>query len=116
MIMAGFMFLAIVLLTRETRGSVILSRRAAKLRKEKNDPRYQCRSDAERASLAILIKVSMTRPIYLLCTETIVAAFSLWIGFAWGVLYISLYSVPLIFGQVYGFSIGQVGLVFFSIV
>lgn len=63
MMMAGVMFIAIVFLTRETRGSVLLSKRAAKLRKETGDERYQCRSDAERASLAILIRVSLTRPI-----------------------------------------------------
>jgi MFS family permease len=63
MIMAGVMFIAIVVLTRETRGSVLLSKRAAKMRKETGDDRYQCRSDAERASLAILIRVSLTRPI-----------------------------------------------------
>ncbi|ORY75032.1 MFS general substrate transporter [Leucosporidium creatinivorum] len=116
MIMAGVMSLAIVLLTRETRGSVILSRRARKLRKSTGDPRHQCRSDAERASLAVLIRVSMTRPIYLLCTEAIVACFSLWVGFAWGVLYLSLRAVPLVFQEYYSFTIGEVGLVFFAVV
>ena len=38
-------------------GSVLLSRRAAKMRKDTGDPRYQCRADSERASLAVLIKV-----------------------------------------------------------
>lgn len=65
MMFAGVMAVLIIFFTRETRGSVILSRRARKMRKETGDPRYQCRSDAERASLAVLIRVSMTRP---LCT------------------------------------------------
>lgn len=63
LVMAGVLTVCVTLLTRETRGSVILSRRAARLRKETGDDRYQCRSDAERASLAILIKNSMTRPV-----------------------------------------------------
>lgn len=33
------------------------------MRKETGDVRYQCKSDAERASLAILVKVSLTRPL-----------------------------------------------------
>lgn len=33
------------------------------MRKETGDERYQCRSDAERASLAVLLKVSLTRPL-----------------------------------------------------
>jgi hypothetical protein len=65
MILAAVLAVLIILFTSETRGSVILSRRAKKLRKQTGDGRYQCRSDAERASLAVLIKVSMTRP---LCT------------------------------------------------
>jgi len=67
MMLCGVLTTLIILFTRETRGSVILSRRARKLRKETGDDRYQCRSDAERASLAVLMKVSMTRPI---CAST----------------------------------------------
>ncbi|GAA5858755.1 hypothetical protein JCM8547_004973 [Rhodosporidiobolus lusitaniae] len=116
MMAAGVLAVAIIFFTRETRGSVILSRRARKLRKQTGDMRYQCRSDAERASLTVLIKVSMTRPLYLLGTEAIVFFFSLWVGFAWGCLYLLVEAVPLIFGNVYGFNQGQVGLVFYSVV
>ncbi|GAA5908018.1 hypothetical protein JCM8208_004025 [Rhodotorula glutinis] len=116
MMLCGVLTVLIILFTRETRGSVILSRRARKLRKETGDGRYQCRSDAERASLAVLLKVSMTRPIYLLCTESIVFFVSLWAGFSWGSLYLLVEAVPLIFGNVYGFNAGQVGLVFYSVV
>ncbi|SGY31972.1 BQ5605_C002g01295 [Microbotryum silenes-dioicae] len=116
LIIAGVTSLCIILLTQETRGSVILSKRAAAKRKETGDPRYQCRSDAERASLAILIKFSLTRPLFLLFTEPIVAAFSLWVSFAWGILYLTLRAVPLVFANVYGFTIGQVGLVFYGVV
>lgn len=60
---AGVLAVGIIFFTRETRGSVILSKRAKKLRKQTGDDRYQCRADAERASLAVLVKVSMTRPL-----------------------------------------------------
>ncbi|SCV68698.1 BQ2448_819 [Microbotryum intermedium] len=116
LIIAAVMCLGIIVLTQETRGSVILSRRAAAKRKATGDPRYQCRSDAERASLVILIKISLTRPLFLLFTEPIVAAFSLWVSFAWGILYLTLRAVPLVFAHVYGFTIGQVGLVFYGVV
>ncbi|GAA5871883.1 hypothetical protein JCM3774_000717 [Rhodotorula dairenensis] len=116
MMFAGIMAVLIILFTRETRGSVILSRRARKMRKETGDPRYQCRSDAERASLAVLIRVSMTRPLYLLGTEAIVFFFSLWAGFSWGVLYLLVEALPLIFSDVYGFNQGEVGLTFYSVV
>ncbi|KAK4050498.1 hypothetical protein OIO90_005081 [Microbotryomycetes sp. JL221] len=116
MIMAGVLLLAIIFLTHETRGSAILSKRAARMRKETGDNRYQCRSDVERASLVTLVKVSLLRPLTLLCTEATVASFSLFIAFGWGIMYLSLRAVPLVYGNLYGFSIGQIGLVFLAIV
>ncbi|GAA5981253.1 hypothetical protein JCM10908_004039 [Rhodotorula pacifica] len=116
MMFGGVMAVLLILFTRETRGSVILSRRAHKLRKETGDPRYQCRSDAERASLAVLVRVSMTRPIYLLGTEAIVFFFSLWAGVSWGTLYLLVEALPLIFGNVYDFNAGEVGLTFYSVI
>jgi len=63
MTFAGVLAVLICCFTRETRGSVLLSRRAAKLRKDTGSDRYQVRSDAERASLAIMVKTSLTRPL-----------------------------------------------------
>ncbi|KAK4055318.1 hypothetical protein OIV83_000601 [Microbotryomycetes sp. JL201] len=114
--MAGTLLIAIIFFTHETRGSAILSKRAARLRKETGDERYQCRHDLERASFAMLVKVSLLRPLVLLTTEATVASFSLFIAFGWGIMYLSLRAVPLVFGNIYGFSTGQVGLVFLSIV
>lgn len=56
---------------RETRGNVVLSKRAARLRKETGDDRYQCRADKERESLAILIKTGIRRPLWFFFSESI---------------------------------------------
>lgn len=100
---------------KETRGSVILSRRAAKLRKETGDERYRARAEAERSSIPVLIKDSLTRPLWLLVSEPIVIAFSLWISFQWGVMYSLLESLGLI-ADLHGYSLGEEGLLFLSIV
>lgn len=63
MMVAGAITIVLVLFTRETRASVLLSRRAKKLRDDLQDDRYQCRSDAERSSISVLMRVSMTRPL-----------------------------------------------------
>lgn len=42
--------------------------------------------------------------------------FSLWVGWSWGVLYLTLEAVPLVFGNVYDFTIGQVGSIFWAVV
>lgn len=52
-------------------GNVILSKRAKKYRKETGDPRYQCRADEERASLAVLMKTGVSRPLWFLISEPI---------------------------------------------
>ncbi|PWN21328.1 MFS general substrate transporter [Microstroma glucosiphilum] len=107
--------LLLVFFFRETRGSVILTRRAARLRKETGDERYRARAEAERASIPVLIKDSLTRPLWLLVSEPIVIAFSLWISFLWGVMYSLLESLGLI-ADLHGYTLGQEGLLFLSIV
>ncbi|THU84213.1 MFS polyamine transporter [Dendrothele bispora CBS 962.96] len=97
---------------RETRSSIILTRVAKRIRKETGDNRYRARIEDERASLRTLIYISCTRPIYLLLTEPVITSFSLWIGFAWGVLYCMVESISLVFSSTYDFNIGQTGSIF----
>lgn len=85
-IVSGVLTVVFVVVLRETRGSVILSRKAKKLRQETGDDKWQCEADGERAGLVVLIKVSLSRPMYLLFTEPVVFFFSLWISFVWGVM------------------------------
>lgn len=82
--MIGAECVALTFFTQETRGSYILSKRAARLRKETGDERYRCRADAERASVGVLVRQSLSRPIVFLITEPIVTVLALWFGFAWG--------------------------------
>jgi hypothetical protein len=35
-------------------------------------------------------------------------------SFTWGVLYLTLVSIPLVFGQIYGFSTGESGLIYLT--
>lgn len=91
----------------ETRSSIILTKMARKLRKKTGNKRYRARAEDERGNLKQLIWISCTRPLCtwsdgaarlislieirvtdLLATEPIVASFSLWVGFAWGVLFV----------------------------
>lgn len=105
-----------LLFLRETRGTVILSRKAARLRKETGDERYQCKADAERASLMILVKVSLTRPLWFLISEPVVIALTAWISFAWAVMWGLLEAFGHVMQVVYGFDTGAQGLCFFSLV
>lgn len=108
-------FIVLLIFLTETRGSVVLTRRAVKLRKETGDQRYRARAEEERASIAALIKTSLTRPLWLLVSEPIVFFFSLWISFQWGIMYGLLESIGLI-SDLHNYTLGQSGLVFLSIV
>ncbi len=76
--------------------------------------RWKVKSDEERESISKMIGISVYRPFHLLVTEPVVFFFSLWVAFAWAVLYLTFGSIPLVFGHSHGFSTQQSGAVFAS--
>ncbi|SMQ50143.1 unnamed protein product [Zymoseptoria tritici ST99CH_3D1] len=137
-ILDGAVMIAVILFFKETRGSVLLSRKAKALNKwyesleaagypgvmmppsntsspEKKTAqriRWKVLADEERSSIATMLRISLLRPFTMLVTEPVVFFFSLWVSFSWGVLYMTFASVPLIFERTYGFNIEQVGGIF----
>jgi multidrug resistance protein len=134
-ISCGLMVAVICVVFKETRGSVLLSRKAKVLNKwyeereaagyyNVNMPsetgtgttpariRWKVKADEERASLAKSIGISMFRPFHLLFTEPVVFFFSLWVAFSWAVLYLTLAAIPLVFRNNHGFSLQQANSVF----
>ena len=138
-ITCGVVQIMVILFFKETRGSVLLSRKAKKLNQYydaledagyfgldvpcSSDPsktvsmriRWKVKSDEERASLVKSIGISLYRPFYLLFTEPVVFFFSLWISFAWAVLYMTFSAVPLVFETSHNFTLDQSGAVFSAI-
>ncbi|KAK4547054.1 hypothetical protein LTR36_001275 [Oleoguttula mirabilis] len=135
-IMDGVMMGLIVVFFKETRGSVLLSRKTQTLNKwyeqleaqgyygmmlpSHSDPsisalqriRWKVKSDEERASIGKMISVSLYRPFHLLFTEPVVFFFSLWISFSWAILYLLFSAVPLVFETNYGFSLEKAEAMF----
>ena len=116
---------------KETRGSILLSRKAAKLNayytsleeaghygvsldsgNTTQRIRWLVKADEERESLSKMISISVYRPFHLLMTEPVVFFFSLYVSFAWAVLYLTFSSIPLVFSATYNFTISQCGAVF----
>jgi multidrug resistance protein len=138
-IMDGILVFIFILCFRETRGSVLLSRKAKALNSwyeareaagyfgfqmpvdgisgqyEPQRIRWKVKSDEERTSITKSIGISLYRPFHLLVTEPVVFFFSLWVSFSWAVLYMTLAAIPLVFGTNHGFSIEQSGAVFGAI-
>lgn len=158
-ITSGALLVALIVLFRESRGSVLLSRKARALNTwyekleeegyfgvwdveadegggrdggdEEKTPttpprrqsaaglrriRWLVKDDEERASLGKMITISVSRPFHLLFTESVVFWFSLWVAFAWGILYLTFGSIPLVFQRVYGWSLEQAGYIFAALI
>jgi len=134
-ISCGTCVLAVIFFFKETRGSVLLSKRAKILNKwyeareeagyvgfrmpsgddgkvQVQRIRWKVKSDEERESLAKMIGISLFRPFHLLATEPVVFFFSLWVAFSWAVLYLTFSSIPLVFETNHGFNLEQSGAVF----
>ncbi len=131
----SIMFVVVYFFFRETRGSVLLSRRAKVLNEylerlessipkpepsdEKPNPqvrmRYKVLADESRSSLPRMLYLSLTIPFKLLTTEPVVFFFSLWVAFAWALLYMTFSVIPLVFTARHNFNTEQNGAVFSAI-
>ncbi|KAF2655037.1 MFS general substrate transporter [Lophiostoma macrostomum CBS 122681] len=132
----GLVVALIIVVFQETRGSVLLSRKAKALNQwydareaagyhgfNMSDSkglgsttsqriRWKVKADEERSSLTKMIGISLYRPFHLLLTEPVVFWFSLWVAFSWAVLYLTLAAIPLVFERNHGFSLQQANAVF----
>ena len=136
-ISSGTLVALVTIFFKETRGSILLSRKAKRLNRwyeqleeagcmgmEVRSPdggtscqriRWKVKSDEDRVSLSRMIAVSLYRPIHLLFTEPVVFWFSLWISFSWAVLYLQFGALPLVYQKNHGFDLQQTGAVFAAI-
>jgi len=87
LILAGFLYVCMILLVPETYAPVILSQRAKKLRKSTGDDSYIAEHDLAQHSFKQIAQVYLTRPVKLLFTEPIVTLFSLYAAVLYGLLY-----------------------------
>ena len=94
----------------ETRGDVILASRAKKLRKQGQHRAY-ARSELNKPSIAQALKISFMRPTKMLISEPVVIAFTIWVSFAWGLLFLFQSCVPLVMSSIYHFNTLQLTLI-----
>lgn len=99
---------------KETYAPVVLQQKAARQRREEDDPRYWCRYDS-RISTFRLIKTNLSRPFKLAFTEPILWFFNIWISVIYGILYLCFVAYPIVFTQFRGWGPGESGLAFLGI-
>ena len=115
MIVNGALLLIEIFLLKETRGAVILARRAKKMRKETGDDSFRAPSELEADSFKTLLHASSTRALLLLVREPVVFFFSVWISFAWGIIFLFFSVIPLAFENNHGWNVGEQGYPYISL-
>lgn len=103
----------------ETRGSVLLRRRAAKLRKQHNATAAEIDvpDDIRPKSLRQLFHITLTRPFRFLATEAIIIFCALYNGFLYGLTFSFNGAFTLVFGpEGKGFDTIGVGLTFLGLI
>lgn len=109
----------------ETRHSTILEKKAKRARNiliKEGHARAgvlarigDAHSKGEKRSVHALFATNLTRPVRFLLTEPITLGAAAYNGFIYGIVYLFNESVPLVFGQNHGFSVGEQGLAFTGI-
>lgn len=109
------LLIIIFLCLRETRGGVVLHKRAKALRSATGDERYKAEMDLEAKDLKEMLHNSSVKAVKMLATEPVVFAFGLYIAFAWFVTFLFLSVIPITFQEKRGWSEGVGGLPYISL-
>lgn len=112
-IMMGGVALALMCFIRETYTPTLLRNKAAKARKEMDDPRWWCRYD-ERVPFLKLMQINLSRPFIMAVKEPICIFWNIYIAIVYGILYLCFVAYPVVFTQ-RGFTTAQQGLSFVGI-
>lgn len=117
LITIGTAGLGILALFRETRANVVLEGMCRWLNAQTGPGQmvFVPRDVQRRLDLGVIWR-SFAFPARLLASEPVVFCFSLWVSFAWAILYMQFNSIGIVFRDVYAFTSSQVGAVYTAVV
>lgn len=98
---------------RETYAPILLSRKAARLRKQTGNVRL--RAKVVLPSSYKVIIVAMARPLKLLVLTPIVTSLSLYVAYSFGLIFILFTTFPSVFEEQYGFRTAVSGLAYLGL-
>lgn len=114
MIIGGVSLINLIFSLKETHHGIILSNRAEELRRRTGN--WGIHAPHEEVSLSIkeICEKNITRPLVMLFTEPILLLITIYNAFIYGLLYLFLTAIPLIFERGYGFAPGVAQLPYLS--
>ncbi|KAI6879113.1 multidrug resistance protein-like protein [Hortaea werneckii] len=117
---SGFALVFLFFFFPETSANYILCRRTARLRKHQPQDglKFKCQPEimGEQMTPAAAMKMTLVKPFTLCFGEPIVFALNLYIALIYAVLYCWLESIPIVFEQARGFSLGISGLCYIGLI
>ncbi|KAK1493960.1 major facilitator superfamily transporter [Colletotrichum tamarilloi] len=113
LISSGLVLVLVLLFMPETYGPLLLQWKAAHYRRITGDDRFRSEHEIVDATLFSRLKTSMTRP-FLMLTEPIIIAMTLYITVVYIVLFTFLVGWPYIFEYTYGLDQGLANIIFIS--
>lgn len=115
--LSGFALVLFFFFLPETSSANILYRRTRRLRKITGNDKLICEPELQGEQLTgkDIVMMVLIRPITLNFTEPMVFLLNLYIALIYGLLYIWFESFPIVFVEIYGFSLGKEGLAFLGI-
>lgn len=115
--LSAFCFVFLFFFFPETSANNLLVRRARRLRKLTGDDRIKSEPELMSESMTgkEIVMMSLVRPFTLNFTEPMVFLLNLYIALIYGLLYIWFESFPIVFVEMYGFTLGTEGLAFLGI-
>jgi MFS transporter, DHA1 family, multidrug resistance protein len=115
--LSGFALVVLFFLMPETSSANILYRRTRRLRKLTGNDKLICEPEliGETMTRNEIVKMILVRPFTLSFLEPICFALNMYIALIYGLLYIWFESFPIVFIEIYGFTLGTQGLAFLGI-
>lgn len=115
--LSGFCCVFVFFLLPETSSANILYRRTQRLRKLTGDEKLKCEPEIMGESMTgkDIAMMVLVKPFTLMVTEPMIFALNLYIALIYGLLYIWFESFPIVFVEIYGFTLGKLGLAFLGI-
>ncbi|MCJ1393951.1 hypothetical protein MMC18_006828 [Xylographa bjoerkii] len=118
LLMSGPIFILWAFCLPETSASTILLHRAARLRQKSGNEKIRSQTEMDRQGLsARTIAVdAVVKPFEIMFKDPAVMFTNVYTALTYGIYYSFFEVFPLVYGPLYGFNLGETGLVFISIV
>ena len=115
--LSGPIFIIMMLFLPETSTPNILLRRAQRLRKITGDTRLKAQSEIDQANMNArdIAFEALVRPLQLIVMDPAIGFTAAYVGLCYGIYYSFFEAFPLVYIDLYHFSVGEMGLTFLSI-